>query len=82
MSRGKKLLERLKTKPKDFTWAELEAVLDGLGYRQEKGSGSRRKFIHEETGAMISLHQPHPRKELKSYQIRDILTHLREEHYL
>jgi predicted RNA binding protein YcfA (HicA-like mRNA interferase family) len=82
MSQQAKLLERLKRKPKDFTWGELETVLEGFGYQQERGSGSRRKFIHPETGAMISLHEPHPRKVLKAYQIRDVVDHLREEGYL
>jgi hypothetical protein len=27
----------------------------------------------------ISLHQPHPRNELKSYQVKDVLGHLRQE---
>ena len=82
MSQQEKLLDRLKRKPKDFTWSELESLLAGFGYRQEVGSGSRRKFIHEKTGVVISLHEPHPRKELKTYQVRDVLAHLKEEKYL
>ena len=82
MSRQEKLLDRLKQKPKDFTWSELETLFTGLGYRQEAGSGSRRRFIHEKTMAVISLHEPHPRKELKAYQVRDVLAHLKEEKYL
>jgi len=82
MSQQAKLLERLKRKPKDFTWGELETLLAGLGYKQERGSGSRRKFIHAETGAIISLHEPHPRNVLKAYQVRDLVDHLREEDYL
>ena len=68
MSQREKLLERLKSKPKDFGWEELERLLAGLGYEQEKGSGSRRKFYNAETEALVSLHEPHPRKTLKSYQ--------------
>jgi HicA toxin of bacterial toxin-antitoxin, len=78
MSQREKLLQRLKNKPKDFAWDELETLLGGLGYAQETGSGSRRKFYNEETQALISLHEPHPRKTLKSYQVNDVLSHLKE----
>ncbi len=82
MSQWQKLIDRLKGKPKDFTWGELERLLHGCGYEQDEGSGSRRRFFNQKTGAIISLHKPHPRKELKDYQIRDVLIHLREEGYL
>jgi predicted RNA binding protein YcfA (HicA-like mRNA interferase family) len=78
MGRQTKLFERLRTKPTDFTWQELEALLRGLGYEQERGSGSRRKFYNKGTGALISLHEPHPRKILKRYQVNDVLSHLKE----
>lgn len=79
MSQKKKLLERLKTKPKDFTWEELESVLTSFGYQAESGAGSRRKFFNSKTGDAINLHQPHPKNILKSYQIRDVLIHLKEK---
>jgi predicted RNA binding protein YcfA (HicA-like mRNA interferase family) len=82
VSQHEKLLDRLKRKPKDFTWSELETLLKGLGYQLEMGSGSRRKFIHEKTAVVLSLHQPHPANELKAYQVRDILAHLKEEKYI
>ncbi|HEX7359477.1 MAG TPA: type II toxin-antitoxin system HicA family toxin [Bryobacteraceae bacterium] len=82
MSQREKLLDRLKSKPKNFTWSELENLLEGLGYTQERGAGSRRKFIHRKTGTMISLHEPHPRKELKAYQIKAVLEHLNQEHQI
>jgi len=78
MSQKKKLVERLKTKPKDFTWNELEVVLTGFGYELESGSGSRRKFFNAKTGDVISLHQPHPNNVLKAYQVGDVLSHLKE----
>jgi len=82
MSQHEKLLDRLKRKPKDFTWSELETLLAGLGYGQEPGRGSRRKFVHERTSVVISLHEPHPGNELKAYQVREVLAHLKEEKYL
>jgi predicted RNA binding protein YcfA (HicA-like mRNA interferase family) len=82
MSQHNKLLERLRNKPRDFTWSELEKILDSFGYKQERGSGSRRKFYNEKTNAFLSLHEPHPKKELKAYQIRDVLNHLKQENYI
>lgn len=79
MSRRDKALVRLQSKPKDFTWSELKAVMGGFGYAEIEGSGSRRKFIHSATKAIISLHEPHPNSVLKEYQIRDVLTHLKEQ---
>ena len=34
MGRRDKLIARLKSRPKDFTWDELVRLLDGLGYRE------------------------------------------------
>jgi predicted RNA binding protein YcfA (HicA-like mRNA interferase family) len=82
MSQYEKLLDRLKQKPKDFTWSELKTLLAGLGYKQELGRGSRRKFVHEKTAAIISLHEPHPGKILKAYQVKEVLAHLKEEKHL
>ena len=79
MGKHEKLLERLRSHPKDFRWEQLKTLLSGFGYEEEKGSGSRRKFVNATTGVSISLHQPHPRNELKSYQVRDVLDHLRQE---
>ena len=45
MSRKEKLLERLKQRPKDFTWDELTTLLRQLGYRQvHTGKLSRRNI--------------------------------------
>lgn len=82
MSRIEKILYRLKSKPGDFTWAELELVMRHFGYTVVSGSGSRRKFFHPETHAVISLHKPHPKPVIKMYMINLILDHLLEEGYL
>jgi hypothetical protein len=81
MSKKDKLVERFKNRPADFTWAELEKLLTGLGYQQEKTGktgGSRRKFIHA-TGPLISLHKPHPKEILKAYQVKQVLEVLEKE---
>ena len=62
MGRREKLVARLKSRPKDFTWDELVRLLVGLGYAEAttgKTAGSRRRFTHE-TAPTIALHKPHP----------------------
>jgi hypothetical protein len=81
MSQKDKLIQRLKSKPKDFTWAELERLLKGLGYEEAKRGktgGSRRRFIHPHA-AIISLHKPHPGNLLKEYQVEQVLEVLTQE---
>lgn len=81
MGQKEKLIERLKKKPKDFTFGDAETLLQYLDYaRSNKGktNGSRVMFInkgHQE----ILLHKPHPQKELKSYQIKQLIETLEQE---
>lgn len=51
MSKVEKLIEKLKSKPKDFTWDEKLKVLNYFGFEQMaqgKTGGSRRKFVNNE----------------------------------
>ena len=68
MSKHEKLLERLRKRLTDFGWDELQRLLGFLGYEEEKGEGSRRKFIHSKTNVVVSIHELHPRRILKEYQ--------------
>jgi len=75
-----KLIGRLKSNPKDFTFAEMKALLESLGFEMSdkgKTSGSRVKFQKENIA--IILHKPHPRKEFLDYQIRQVLDVLKKE---
>ena len=75
MSKIDKLIEKLKSKPKDFTWDELLKVLNHFGFKQigqGKTGGSRRKFANDYK-EVITLHEPHPQKVLKSYQLDIII---------
>lgn len=79
MRKADKLLERLYSKPKDFTWEEMKKVLRHYGYEEidnGKTGGSRRKFVSED-GTVISLYEPHPRNILKSYQLDIVIAHLK-----
>ena len=80
MSVKDKLVERLLSVPKDFTFDDLKKLLGKFGYsinNKGKTSGSRITFI-KPNGDMISLHKPHPGNELKAYQIKYIIDKLRE----
>ena len=81
MGKKDKLIERLKSKPRDFTFEETETLLEYLGYtRDDKGrtSGSRIAFKNP-AHKTILLHKPHPRKELLEYQVKELLRTLKEE---
>ena len=79
MSKKDKLIARLLSRPKNFTFDELVALLAHLGHfpiKAGKTGGSRVAFSNGED--YIRLHKPHPRSILKSYQINDIITALKE----
>ena len=81
MSKYDKLVKRFLSKPTDFTWDELKAMLSGFGYVQSKTGktgGSRVKFDHQ-TAAPIILHRPHPTPVLKRYQLEQIEEVLKKE---
>ena len=62
MSKLEKEIERLKSKPKDFTYDEAKKILNNFGfYENNKGktSGSRVAFVNK-NNAKIELHKPHP----------------------
>lgn len=73
-----KLIERLKQKPKDFTFNEAERLLTMLGYvKSNKGktSGSRILF-YKPDNLPVFLHRPHPQNTLKEYAVRQLITEL------
>lgn len=81
MTKQEKLIKRLKSKPKDFTWNELTSLLNKLDFIEVKtGStgGSRRRFINSNNVAII-LHEPHPNKIIKRYQMEQIIEILSAE---
>ena len=81
MSKKEKLLLRFKSRPKDFSWDELERLLASLDYEQAtqgKTGGSRRRFIHA-TLPTITLHKPHPGNILKRYQLEQVMDLLKQE---
>jgi hypothetical protein len=82
MSKEKKAIDRLLSRPTDYEWRELESLMAMFGYRLEKSGGSGRKSIHRETKAIFMIHEPHPRKVLKRYQTKDAIDFLKQEKHI
>lgn len=81
MGQKDKLIKKLKSKPKDFTFEEAETLLGYLSFsRSNKGktSGSRVMFVSESYGSIL-LHKPHQRKELLEYQVKQLREKLEQE---
>jgi len=79
MGKYEKLLAKIKSRPKDFTFQEVTTLLAGFGYAlNQSGSGSRVRFEHEHCAPML-MHKPHPSLLMKPYQIDQILEILKQE---
>ena len=82
MGQKEKLITKLKSNSKTFTFADAESLLGYLSfYRSNKGrtSGSRIMFSSEKYHTKILLHKPHPRKELLEYQVKLLIEQLKQE---
>jgi predicted RNA binding protein YcfA (HicA-like mRNA interferase family) len=82
MTKREKALERLLSKPSDFQWSELKTLMESFGYELKTTGGSGRKFIHSETRATLFMHEPHPAKVLKNYQVREVIRFLKQEKHI
>lgn len=74
MGTKEKLIERLKRKPKDFTFEEVITILGMFGYElHNKGKTSGSRVLFAAPGrAPIMLHKPHPQKVLKPYAVEQL----------
>jgi hypothetical protein len=80
LSKKDKLIARLKSKPRDFTFDEAKTLLEYFGYvlsNSGKTSGSRVSFIKEMK--VFRMHKPHARKELLHYQVNELIDELEGE---
>lgn len=85
ISKIEKDIERLKSKPKDFTYDELKRILNYFGFYEDnkgKTSGSRVTFIYKEGNKKVTMHKPHSNNILKPYQIKDAINLLNEWRFL
>ena len=81
MSTLEKQIERLKSKPKDFTYDEAKMILNNLGFVEDnkgKTFGSRAVFKNFKLNKKIELYKPHPKNILRPYQINRMLKLLKE----
>lgn len=79
MSKSEKAKERIRLKPKDYTYTEAKALLVQLGfaeYNKGKTSGSRVKFFRKEDQKVIMLHKPHPGDVMKLGAVKELLDFL------
>jgi hypothetical protein len=77
MSKAEKLIARLLSQPKDFTYSELKTLLAFWGNEELQGAGSRVCFQSKKH--KIKLHKPHPGNILKQYQIGLIVDEIKKE---
>jgi len=80
MGKKEKLIARLKSKPKDFTFSEAKTLMGLCGYAMSnvgKTSGSRVKFT--KGSKVIRMHKPHPSQELATYVIKELIDELNQE---
>lgn len=81
MGKFEKDKNRLKSKPKDYTYSEAKTLLNKMGfveYNKGKTSGSRVKFYRESDGRMSLLHKPHPGDVMKSAAVKQLYNQLTE----
>jgi hypothetical protein len=83
LSKKDKLIVRLKSKPKDFTFDEARVLLKLCGYvmaKSGKTSGSRVCFTKEQK--VFRMHKPHPRNELLHYQVNELIDELKGDNLI
>ena len=84
MSQKDKLIKKLRSMPKDFTYDEALTLLNYFDYQlsnKGKTSGSRVIFFNPGHRSIV-MHKPHPQKELKTYQLKELLEILEEENLI
>ena len=59
-----------------IAWSDIEGLLIALGCEIVEGNGSRVRF--EKDGKLTFFHRPHPEKEAKRYQVKDVRVYLHE----
>jgi hypothetical protein len=81
VSKKEKLINRLKSYPKDLTFEEVRNLLQYFGYVEyQKGHTSGSRIIFKcDKHAPILLHKPHPRKTLLEYQVKQLIEILEQE---
>jgi hypothetical protein len=80
MSKKDKMIDKLLSKPKDFTFDEMVSLLSYFGYNlKQGGTGSGVKFIKDDSNEVINFHKPHPNGVLKKYVLEQVIEKLRKD---
>ena len=80
MGTKEKLRDRFMQMPSDFTFDEMQRLLEGFGYEKcnkGKTSGSRIIFKNGDKRP-IMLHKPHPGNIVKGYAMKQVYNDLKE----
>ena len=80
MGTKEKLRESFKKMPSDFTFDEMQRLLEGYGYeKSNKGKTSGSRIIYKNGNKRpIMLHKPHPGNIVKEYAMKQVLDDLKE----
>ena len=62
--------------PASIVWKDIESLLHSAGAKIIEGNGSRVRF-HKD-GVIATFHRPHPKKEAKPYQVKDVRKFLKQ----
>ena len=75
-SKQKKVLATVFKDPVSGTieWDDIEHLLVSVGCEVVEGRGSRIRFNFK--GMIASFHRPHPAKEAKRYQVKEVREYL------
>ncbi len=80
MGTKEKLRERFLKMPSDFTFEEMQRLLEGYGY--EKGNKGRtsgsRVIFKNGVKRPIMLHKPHPGNIVKGYAMKQVYEELKD----
>ena len=71
-ARQLKLLNKIFATPTSATliWSDIEALLVSFGCEVDEKAGSAIKIFYRDE--LLFLHRPHPQKEAKRYQVREV----------
>ena len=84
MGTKEKLSNRFLKMPSDFTFDEMQRLLEGYGYEKSnkgKTSGSRLIFKNGNKRP-IMLHKPHPGNIVKEYAMKQVFDDLKEAGFI
>jgi hypothetical protein len=85
MNKKDKLLRKLCSYPKDFSFEEMTAVFSACGFEiNNKGrtSGSRIEFVNSSNNDSYIMHKPHPNNIIKGYVMKQVVAFLKAKGYI